>query len=104
MGMVEKFGSLAAAFYELEREARMHLKPPLSNIRGEISRSAFNKVVHERMKLFDLEEVRLLFSFIINADVIEHDEGGIATYSHFGVTDDEWKTVVQQKELESSGL
>lgn len=98
--MVEAFGSLAAAFYEVEREARAKL--PDTKPKGEITRFDFFRVIHEKMALFDEHETGTLFAFMTNAD-LGGEEITVATYKHFGVSEKQWKSVVKQKELEDSG-
>lgn len=98
--MVEAFGSLGSAFYEVEREARSMLtdcKP-----RGEITRFDFFRVVSQKMNLFDEDETAALFAFLTNADLSDLDVT-VATFKHFGVSEKQWKSVVRQKELEDEG-
>jgi hypothetical protein len=98
--MVEAFGSLGAAFYELEREARSKLTD--SKPKGEITRFDFFRVVNGKMQLFDEDETGALFAFLTNADLGEENVT-IATYKHFGVSDKQWRSVTKQKELENEG-
>lgn len=101
--MVEAFGSLAASFYELEREARARLPQGLGSPRGEISRRDFDMVINQKMHLFDTDETESLFMFLINADINETSEGCKATFKHFGVSEVEWAAICKQKELEGQG-
>lgn len=98
--MVESFGSLAAAFYEVEREARAKLKD--SKPRGEITRFDFFRIVNEKMQLFDEQETAALFAFLTNSD-LEEQAVTVATYKHFGVREKQWNSVVRQKMLEDEG-
>jgi len=98
--MVESFGSLGAAFYEVEREARSKLSD--STPRGEIPRTDFFRVVHEKMQLFGEHETAALFAFLTNAD-LGGENVSVATYRHFGVSEKQWKSVMREKAREEEG-
>lgn len=91
--MVKLFGSLCSALYEIGLDPET----------GRLDRSEFEKILISKFG-FKPAEANVLFSTAINADIMDGGLGGQAHYSDFGIKDEEWKLLVQQKhQVEQSG-
>lgn len=91
--MVQIFGSLAAALFELGADPEA----------GKISRDDFVQVLADRMHLYSHAEANTLFSHATNADVMDHDQGGFATFRDFGISENEWRMTVSAKLSQQTG-
>jgi hypothetical protein len=87
--MVQTFGSLGSALYEFGADPKT----------GRLSREDFEEVCTNRLGIFTLVEAKLVFSHVTNAVVLDVGEGGFCSPHDFGISDAEWKVLVEQKSV-----
>lgn len=101
--MVENFGSLAAAFFEVEMKSRE--SEELDMPTGKITEAGFMHVVCEKLEFFNKEDTDCLFKFVTDhsylAEISKSER--TASYKDFGIEEAEWKNVLQSKMAERKG-
>jgi hypothetical protein len=100
--MVESFGCLAAAFYEVEMKAKAE-KGLDDEVTGKITQDDFKLVIHDKLQLFDMREIECLFRFVTDNTYLSEGVSGIASYKDFGIDEEEWTHVVERKIAERKG-
>lgn len=86
--LVQLFGSLAAALYELGADSET----------GRITRKDFLEVCSLRLNLLTPTEANLLFSHITSRDIMNGGSGSSATFRDFQISEEDWRNVVLAKE------
>jgi len=89
--LVQLFGSLAAALYELGADPDT----------GALTRSRFAEVTCGQLGILTTSEADLLFSHVASWDILECGLGNVVTFKDFSIPDEEWRHVVSAKSATS---